>query len=183
MNDGMIGEVRIFSGNYAPRGWLPCEGQFLEIRNNQTLFSILGTMYGGDGRMNFGIPDLRGRVAVHAANGEAGSEMPSIPLGQKLGMEEMTLTERNLPAHTHQVSIKLKATDQDANHDNPDGRVIAKDRGQPTYNQSPANVDMAPGSLDITVGYTGQGEPFSLLAPSLGIGYYICFEGAYPARG
>ncbi len=100
--EGMIGEVRMFAGNFAPRSWALCEGQLLPISQNTALFSILGTTYGGDGRTTFALPDLRGRVPIQQGNGPG---LSSYNLGLKGGHEQVTLTEPNMPSHNHLVLI------------------------------------------------------------------------------
>jgi microcystin-dependent protein len=103
--DPFIGEIRVFAGNFAPRGWAKCEGQLLPINQNQALFSLLGTMYGGDGRTTFGLPDLRGRVAMHAGNGPGLTPRPQ-GAQHRGGSEQVTLTTSEMPSHGHQGSSK-----------------------------------------------------------------------------
>ncbi|MCG8476540.1 MAG: tail fiber protein, partial [Cytophagales bacterium] len=95
---GIVGEIRLFGGNFAPRNWAFCEGQLLSISQNSSLFSIVGTTYGGDGRTTFALPDLRGRSAVHAGTGAG---LTTRTLGQRLGNEHITLTVQQLPSHNH----------------------------------------------------------------------------------
>ena len=104
----MIGEVSIFGGNFAPSGWEFCDGQLLAISQYQSLFSILGTTYGGDGRMTFGLPDLRGRTAIGEGSGPG---LTPRPLGQKIGVEAVTLTEGQLPAHNHSLPQSINTTE------------------------------------------------------------------------
>ena len=99
-SEPLIGEIRLFAGNFAPRGWALCDGQLLAINQRQALFSILGTMYGGDGRTTFGLPDLRGRVPVHAGEGPG---LTKRSLGQKGGAETHVLTVHEMPSHAHQA--------------------------------------------------------------------------------
>ena len=98
MSEPFVGEVRMFAGNFAPRGWAFCDGQLLAVSQNDALFSLLGTIYGGDGRTTFGLPDMRGRVAIHAGSGPGLSPRR---LGAKAGSEKETLTVNQMPSHTH----------------------------------------------------------------------------------
>lgn len=105
MEDGYYGEIRIFAGTFAPKNWVFCNGQLLSIAQNQVLFSILGTFYGGDGRTTFGIPDLRGRLPIGYQGGAQGPGLSTIPyLGYQRGLEKVTLHQNNLPAHNHNAN-------------------------------------------------------------------------------
>ena len=101
-----IGQIMGFGGNFAIQGWATCEGQLLAISSNSALFSILGTTYGGDGRTTFGLPDLRGRAAIHAGTGPG---LPHVSLGQKAGSQTVTLTQTTLPSHTHATTSTPQA--------------------------------------------------------------------------
>lgn len=120
MADPFIGEVRLVGFNFAPRGWVECNGTLLPIGNNSTLFSLLGTMYGGDGRSNFALPDLRGRSAVSKGRG-LGFPI-DVRQGQKLGNQDTTLQVANMPSHRH----TLYATNNQADSSDPTNRVLAK---------------------------------------------------------
>src|SRR3954468_23228168 len=100
MSEPFLGEIRMFGGNFAPRGWAFCNGQILSIAQNTALFSLLGTTYGGNGQTTFGLPDLRGRVAVSAGQGPG---LSNYSLGELAGSESVTLTSANMPAHNHSV--------------------------------------------------------------------------------
>ncbi|PSN11862.1 phage tail protein, partial [filamentous cyanobacterium CCT1] len=97
MSDPFVGEIRMFAGNFAPRGWAFCNGQLIAISQNTALFSLLGTLYGGDGRTTFALPDLRGRTPIHAGQGAGLSDYP---LGSRGGVEQVALTTEQLPAHS-----------------------------------------------------------------------------------
>jgi microcystin-dependent protein len=107
MSEPFIGEIRLFPYDFAPRGWAFCHGQLLSIAQNTTLFALLGTTYGGDGRSTFALPDLRGRVAVSSGEGPG---LSAYELGGVGGVESVTLTEGEMPAHTHQVSVNGRAS-------------------------------------------------------------------------
>src|SRR5262245_56058219 len=117
-----IGEIRMFAGNFAPAGWMFCEGQLVPISQNPTLFQLIGTTYGGDGESTFALSDLRGRVPIHQGSG--------FILAENGGVEQVTLTVNQIPAHTHPF---LASADQ-ANANNPTGAVMAKTGGATIYN-------------------------------------------------
>lgn len=195
MDDGMIGEVRLFAGNFAPRNWAFCDGQLLAISQNDALFSILGTTYGGDGRTTFGLPDLRGRTAVQQGNGPGLSDTN---LGQKKGAEFSEVNVNNLPAHTHSVADatwKPRASSVAGNNDDPVGNILARAEDaagtkniyatQADFDGSPSDqVDMVAPELAVTaVGTTGgSGASIPNRQPYLGLRYIICLFGTYPSR-
>ena len=107
MSDQYLGEIRMFAGNYAPEGWAMCNGQLLMINQNEALFSLIGTTYGGDGQTTFALPDLQGRVPVHTGRNNVTGTV--YPLGQKGGTETVTLVADQLPRHTHAVNAQSQA--------------------------------------------------------------------------
>ncbi len=160
--DAMLAEVKLFAGNFAPRGWAFCQGQLLAISQNTALFSILGTTYGGDGRTTFALPDLRGRVPVGVGNGPGLSDQK---LGEKSGTETTTIQSNQLPSHSHNVpTVKVGIADNSSSQkvtvvsETTDGA-----KGVPTYN-------------------TGGGQAINNKQPSLGLNYIICMQGFYPSR-
>ncbi|MEX2513981.1 MAG: tail fiber protein [Cyclobacteriaceae bacterium] len=175
-----IGTLKLFAGNFAPRGWAFCHGQLLPINNYSAVFSLLGTMYGGDGRTNFALPDLRGRVPVGFGQGPG---LSNYQQGQTGGQESTTLTQGNMPSHNH--SIAVSSTDGSSN--NPSGKypaqaVVQVERGAPnlpvnSYGDS-GNATLAPQS----VGNAGGNQPFENRQPYLGLNYIICLEGIFPSR-
>src|SRR4249920_3228146 len=138
-----VGEIRMFAGNFAPAGWMFCQGQLLPISENETLFNLIGTTYGGDGQSTFALPDLRGRLPMHQGNG--------FVLAESGGVETVTLTVSQIPAHTHAF---LASGDQ-ANANNPTGAVMAKTGGATIYNAASNPVSMAPQ----TVSPVGGSQP------------------------
>ncbi|MDA2917990.1 tail fiber protein [Desulfobacterota bacterium AH_259_B03_O07] len=164
-----IGEVRIFAGNFAPRNWALCDGQLLPINQNQALFSILGTTYGGDGRTNFGLPDLRGRVPTHAGNGPG---LTPRTLGAKGGEEAQVLTVQEMPSHTH----TLNARNQRGNTNIPSGNVLARKRN--FYSTQPQNAILSNGAI----GTTGGGQAHNNMPPFQALNYIICPQGIFPSR-
>lgn len=167
-----LGEIRWVAFDFAPRGWVFCEGQLLDISQNTALFSLIGTIYGGDGRTNFGLPDLRGRFPMHAGTGPG---LTPRPLGQRSGSAGVALTTAELPSHNH----RIPAVDALANADSPNGN---------SYAQHANNVPLyAPGSPDLDmdaemVGTTGSGAAHENRQPYLGLRAVIALQGIFPSR-
>lgn len=167
--EGFIGEVKMFAGNFAPRGWAFCEGQLLSISQYQALFSILGTTYGGDGRTTFALPDLRGRVAIHPGTGPGLSPKN---LGQQGGSETVTLNAGQLPNHSHQ----FKTTTDQANSVNPTNSILATPNSD-IYSNKAVNFYM-----QNVIGKTGGDQPHENMPPYTAINFIICIEGIFPSR-
>lgn len=176
-----IGEVIMFGGNFAPRGWAFCEGQLLSISQNTALFSILGTMYGGDGRTTFGLPDLRGRVAIHEGHGPG---LSTYSLGEKGGAPTATLNTTTMPFHNHFAASNADMNVSDeAGEDDPDGNYIGG--GQDIFSASPsAGNKLADGAATTTTSLTntGNGQSFDIEQPYLVTKYIIALFGVYPSR-
>ena len=109
MSEAYVGEIRMFAGDFAPINWAPCDGRTLQINEYEVLYTLLGTTYGGDGRTNFNLPDLRGRLAIGMGQGQ-NPPLTNRPLAQQAGVETVTLTEANIPAHTHSFAVGSTAT-------------------------------------------------------------------------
>lgn len=173
MSDPFVGEIFMGGFNFAPRGFALCDGQILPINQNQALFSILGTTYGGDGRTSFGLPDLRGRTPVHEGQGPG---LPSKSLGRKEGAETVVLAPNDLPAHRH----TLRATNTEATAMSPGGNVLANPTtGQQAYKLNPSTrVGMNPAA----VASTGSGQGHANVQPSLTINFFIALTGIFPSR-
>ncbi|MEQ7798603.1 tail fiber protein [Pedobacter sp. ASV1-7] len=177
--EGTIGEIRLFAGNFAPRTWAFCDGSLIAIQSNTALFSILGTTYGGNGQSTFGLPDLRGRVAVGTGQGPG---LSIIDLGEVAGSENMTLTQNQMPIHTH----SLKASNAVATSATPvAGSVLAMAQDINTdpvkiYSSATPNVDL--GLVNTSVQSAGGSQPFSIRNPFLGMNYIICLYGIFPSR-
>ena len=167
--------------NFAQRGWAFCDGQLLPISQNSALFSLLGTIYGGDGRTTFALPDLRGRIAKHPGNGPG---LTSIKLGQKGGRETVTLTQNELPSHSHTMSsqLKVRCNQTAGGEDNPGNHFLGPSPDD-MYN-SAGDADMGADSVTgtITAGNTGNGQSFNIQNPWLGINYVIALQGVFPSR-
>ena len=170
MSEPFVGEIRIFAGNFAPRGWAYCDGQLQAVSQNDALFSLLGTIYGGDGRTTFGLPDLRGRIPVHAGSGPG---LTPRKLGAKSGEENVTVTSQTTPTHTHAWA----ATGGAPLNTSPVGALVAKptplifDTGTPT---SPMDTTM--------VENQGGSQQHTNLMPFLCVHFIIALFGIYPSR-
>jgi microcystin-dependent protein len=177
--EGTLAEIRMFAGNFNPRGWFFCQGQLLSIAQNTALFSLVGTTYGGDGQVTFGLPDLRGRVAVGTGNGAG---LPSVVLGEMSGTPNTTLLSINLPAHNHQVTgnITPRAFADLGTQESPENNFPAGSATKP-YNGT-ADVNMQPIPVNLPTTIAGSNSPVSIMQPYLGINYIICSEGIYPSR-
>jgi microcystin-dependent protein len=173
--EAFIGQIQMFGFNFAPRGWAFCDGQLLPISQNTALFSLLGTTFGGDGRTTFGLPDLRGRVAVHVGNGPG---LQQVRWGQRGGANTVALTINNLPSHTHTATVN--ASGSQGTEQGPAGNVPADDRRETQYSAGAPDVTM--NAAMVTVGNTGGGQPISIMQPYLGIYHSIALFGIYPSR-
>ncbi|GED68181.1 tail Collar domain-containing protein [Brevibacillus reuszeri] len=164
MSEPFVGELRLFPINYAPRGWAFCDGQILQINQNQALYSLLGTTYGGDGRTTFALPDLRGKVPVHVST--------SIPYGTSAGEASHTLTINEIPQHTHQVV----ASSANATATNPAGNTWAQ-VAEP-YAQANSLTQMNPAAI----GTAGGSQAHNNMQPYLAMHFCIAVQGIYPSR-
>lgn len=173
--EGFLGEVKMFAGNFAPRSWAFCDGQLLAISSNSALFSILGTTYGGDGRTTFALPDLRSRVPVGPRQGPGLSDYR---LGQRGGQESVTLNVNQIPAHSH--ATQVRADTSVAITDRPEGGFLARNAAAtPQYGDDPnTTLDNA----SINVNNTGGNQPHTNVQPFLSINYIICIQGTFPSR-
>lgn len=174
MSEPFIAEVRIFAGNFAPRSWAFCDGQLLPVAQNTALFSLIGSTYGGDGRTTTGLPDLQGRAPMHPGRGP---ELTSRRLGQKLGTETVTLSELQIPSHSHTLRVH-------AGGSIPVGpSVTASLANSRTINAWQTNttanlVTMAPETLS----NTGGGQSHTNVQPYLTLNFIIALQGLYPSR-
>lgn len=196
--EGYIGEVKLFAGNFAPRNWSFCQGQLLAISSNNALFSIIGTVYGGDGRSTFALPDLRGRVPVGPGTG---SGLNPVQIGQKGGVENVTLNVTEIPSHSHtaqgtaNLPVEMKTNSTDGTTAAPGNNYLAKSvyeesRGNftdiLTYSPSEDGTLLkggtASGTVQVQVGNTGGNQSHTNMQPFLGVHYVICLQGIYPSR-
>lgn len=169
MSDPYVGEIRLFAGNFAPQGWAFCDGQTLAIAENDVLFNLIGTTYGGDGQETFQLPDLRGRVPVHQGSGPNGQNHV---IGQRGGTETVTLSPQQLPLHNH----ALRASTVPATVASPGGALLAATSVN-SYGPGPASAAMAASAI----GVSGGGQPHSNMAPTITVSYIISLFGIYPS--
>ncbi len=170
MPEPFIGEIRMFCGDFAPREWALCDGQLLQVSENPALFSLLGTTYGGDGRVTFGVPDLRGRAPIHAGTGPG---LTNRRLGQKGGSETTALTTNQMPSHNHGV----KASTEQGSSASPEDTVLSE-AGNDNFIDSELNTNMK--SEMIT--NTGGGHRHDNMSPYQVVNYIIALQGTYPSR-
>lgn len=168
MSEAFIGEIRLVAFQFAPKGWAQCNGQLLPINQNQALFALLGTTYGGDGRVNFALPDLRGRAPMHRNDSD-------VRQGDRLGAENVTLTQAQLPGHGH----ALAASGDIANTSLPGGALpAARPRGGINRYAPTADVSLAAGSI----APAGGNQPHNNMQPFLTMNHVICLFGIFPSR-
>ena len=160
-----VGEIRMFAGNFAPAGWMFCEGQLLPISENETLFQLIGTTYGGDGESTFALPDLRGRLPIHAGNG--------FSLAETGGAEEITLTTQQIPVHSHPELATSNPGTQSA----PAGLLLARDTGTDLYGSDAPFLPMAPQA----VSPVGGSQPHTNFQPYLCVDFIISLFGIFPS--
>ena len=198
--DPFIGQIICVGFNFAPPGWAQCNGQLLPINLNQALFALLGTTYGGDGRTTFGLPDLRGRVAIGVG---AGPGLPTITQGQLSGAPAVTLTTAQMPAHQHAagavtVNVTAGSVDVPVNTDGGGGnstdptKILSADGATGSFTSDAANGKYSGGSLPVKgaqvtataapTAVTGASQPVSIMQPSLGMNYIIATQGIFPSR-
>jgi microcystin-dependent protein len=178
MSQPYVGQITIFGGNFAPAGWMLCAGQLLPISENETLFQLIGTTYGGDGESTFGLPDLQGRVPVHMGQG---SSLSNYVIGQRSGTESVTLTTQQLPVHSHAVlAINSPGTSNTPNNtllSNEGGADKAKVSLYAPFDVTPANMTtLLPSSLSII----GGSQPHENRQPLLVLNYIISLFGIFP---
>lgn len=160
-----VGEIRMFAGNFAPAGWMFCEGQLLPISENETLFQLIGTTYGGDGQSTFALPDLRGRIPIHQGNG--------FILAETGGVEEVTLTVSQIPAHSH----PLLGSTANGTQASPANNVLATSTVVTPYAPETANAAMAA----TAIGSVGGSQPHTNFQPYLCVDFIISLFGIFPS--
>ena len=166
MSEPFLAEVRMVGFNFAPRGWAFCDGQILPISQNQSLYSLLGTTYGGDGRTSFALPDLRGRTPLHVGNGHT--------LGQRAGNERQTLGANEMPQHTHELQGSSNAASVPVPQDNLAGAATLETYG---------DVGTAPVAMNAgTIANAGGGQSHETMQPWLAVHFCIALQGLFPSR-
>jgi len=160
-----IGEVRMFAGNFEPLGWAFCSGQLLDIAQYDALFNLIGTTYGGDGQQTFALPDLRGRIPVHTGSAHV--------LGESFGREEVTLSQQNLPPHSHSM---MASTNTASSAVGPNGGALATASGN-IYGIGGTTKHLAANAVMVA----GSSQPHDNMAPYLCVSFIICLFGIFPS--
>ncbi|OQP58795.1 phage tail protein [Niastella populi] len=181
MDENILAEIRLFAGNFAPRNWAFCHGQLLPISQYSALFSLLGAMYGGNGKSTFALPDLRGRLAIGQGQGPG---LTSYVPGESGGTEFVTLGADNLPLHSHSVSgtVSMECYAGAGNSDTPHDTFPAMLEGTDMYATVTNGSVMPAMQHNLTVSATGGTEAINNLQPVLALNYIICMAGTYPPR-
>ena len=182
MDEGYIGEIRLFGGNFAPRNWAFCQGQLLPIAQNSALFSILGTQYGGDGRTTFALPDLRGRVAVGTGSGPG---LTPRQQGQQGGAEQVTLNANQIPAHTHSATATAHGSNTVGDQSSPQNNypaALSTDRGIPRPYGAAQDTQLGSAAVQVQVQNVGGSQGHDNMQPWLALNYIICLQGIFPSR-
>jgi microcystin-dependent protein len=172
MSEPFLGEIRMFAGNFAPKGWAMCNGQILPINQNTALFSLLGTFYGGNGIATFALPDLRSRVAIHEGQGPG---LSPYNLGQVGGVESVTLLSSQIPAHTHSVN----AATTGGNQPSPASGFPAIESTGTSLNYSSASNTTMNGSM---IAPNSGGQAHENRQPFLAVNFIIALQGIFPSR-
>ena len=172
MADPFIGEIKMFAGNFPPRGYAFCDGQLISIAQNTALFSLLGTQYGGDGQTTFALPDLRGRVPLHQGQGPGLSPRS---IGEQIGSETVTLTASQMPFHTH---AQVASTNTSSPAFGPSSAPGAATVIAAFYGSGSPQIDMAAAAVDAT----GGSQPHDNMAPYETLSFVIALQGIFPSR-
>jgi microcystin-dependent protein len=177
--EGYLAEIRMFGGNFAPRGWFFCQGQLLSIAQWTAVFALVGTTYGGNGQTTFGVPDLRGRSPLGTGQGPG---QPNIDLGEMAGTTSQTLLITNLPMHNHTLTgaITPQAAGDGALGTDATGRRVGP--GSFYSGSTDELVNMAPLANNLQVGINGSNQPVATVPPYLGMNFIMCVEGIFPSR-
>lgn len=177
-----IGEIKILGFNFAPKGYMTCQGQILSIAQNTALFSLLGTTYGGNGQQTFGLPDLQGRMPIGQGQGPG---LPSHNMGEISGTPTVTITTANLPVHTHPATglvVNIPISTGGPDIASPEGAYLA-DTGVEIYSSvSTSNKNYGASTISGNTGVAGSSSPFNIMNPYLVINYSIATQGIFPSR-
>lgn len=177
--DPFIAEIKLWPATFAPRGWAFCQGQLLPISSHTALFSLIGTIYGGDGRTTFALPDLRGRVPVGTGTGPG---LSSYSIGSRGGAESVTLTPQQMPAHTHAATSVASASGDEATDASPQGNLPAANRQMPIYGSTGSTVELEAGAVTTTNANAGGSAAHPNVQPYIAMNYIIALVGIYPSR-
>ena len=193
MSEPFIGEIIMFGGTFAPRGWAFCDGQLLAISSNSSLFAILGTTYGGDGRTTFGLPNLQSRVAMHPGTGPG---LTTRRLGQTGGVENVTLTTQEIPSHNHTATVNTTGAvqaraqaDNTGNSNDPTNRIWDRAAGSANpYGSGGTLVNMSTDAINntlsttVTIGPAGGSQHHTNVQPFQCVNFIIALQGIFPSR-
>jgi len=171
MSNPYIGEIRMFGGSFAPAGWAMCDGQLIAIAENDALFTLIGTTYGGDGQETFALPDLRGRLPIHQGTGPG---LSTYTIGEKAGVESVTLTSNQYPQHTH----PFMGSGATASATNPQTNVMAAPNTFDFYSSDPLSAQMAPNLINPV----GGNQPHDNMMPFLAVTFIISLFGVFPRQ-
>jgi microcystin-dependent protein len=174
MSEPYIGEIRMFGGNWAPRNWAMCDGQLVNIQDNESLYTLLGTYYGGDGTTTFALPDMQGRLPVHMGHGVA---LTSRPIGTRTGTELEVITVEKMPSHDHQFS----ATSQAGDSKTLNGKVLGKTPDADNF-FAPAASGKQVNLIEDSIQSAGGNQPHWNLMPYTCVSFIISLDGLYPPR-
>jgi microcystin-dependent protein len=182
MSEPFIAEIKMFGGNFAPQGYASCNGQLLSIAQNTALFSLLGTTFGGDGQVTFGLPNLQGRSPVHYGNAPG---LPAVDLGEVIGQPSVTLTVNQMPGHNHTATGAINVVAAAGTVRSAVNAYLAGDAGGDA-NYAPQSTSptgaLASGAFTGQVAIAGGSQPFSTQSPALAVNFIIALEGIYPSR-
>ncbi len=173
MSQGFVGEIRMFAGNFAPAGWAFCDGQLIPIAENETLFNLIGTTYGGDGQTTFALPDLRGRVPVHQGTSSTGT---SYPIAEMAGAETVTLTLQQIPSHNHLVNATNATPSVTPSNAIP---ATATSTQQGVWAYGPLTGTLVP-FVAATIQPAGGSQPHENIQPILAINFILSLFGIFP---
>jgi len=177
MSEPFVGEIRMFGGNFAPVGWAFCDGQLMPISENDVLFNLIGTTYGGDGQETFALPNLQSRVPIHQGTNPQNGIAYS--LGETGGVEQVTLTTQQIPAHTHSVAATTAATGQTLSPQNAIfASATSSQAGVNTYLVAPADTSLNPASIQLS----GGSQPHDNHQPYLVLNFIISLFGIFPSQ-
>jgi microcystin-dependent protein len=171
MADPYVGEIRMFAGNFAPVGWALCQGQLMPISENETLFNLIGTTYGGDGQETFALPDLSGRAPLHHGTGPG---LTSRIIGEEGGVEQVTLTVQQIPAHSHPLLARAAG----GKSATPDGNVLASAPATSLYTRDTPSINLAANAIEPV----GGSQPHDNRMPYLTINFIISLFGIFPSQ-
>lgn len=178
--EGTVGEIRLIANSFAPRSWSYCNGALLQIRSNTALFSILGTTYGGNGTVTFGLPDLRGRTVIGAGQGPG---LTFYDLGETVGANSVMLDATNIPPHNHvaTATVTLPAYSDEGDKNTPSGTNLAAKANM--YTSQAGDSNLKPATFTGALGVSGSiNAPIGLNQPTIGMNYVICMNGTFPSR-